>query len=348
MVSRGAPPRLDRAFQEFPVPFRRSVLLALPVASAALLAGCASGPAAGSPTPSASAAAETVTVDNCGTEVAFEAAPERVVTIKSTSTEMLLALGVGDRIVGTAFQDGPLPDDLADDGAGLTSIADKLPSEEAVLGLEPDLVYAGWESAFAADAAGERDELASLGVASYVSPAACKEPGYQPEKLTWDDVFAEITEVGDIFRVPDAAAELVDEQEAEVAAIEPDDRGLTALWYSSGTETPYVGAGIGNPQLLLDTIGLDNIAGDVEDTWTSIGWESVVAADPDVIVLVDASWNSAQKKRDLLAADPALSGLTAVQNERYLVVPFAASEAGVRSADAAADLAAQLAELDLP
>jgi iron complex transport system substrate-binding protein len=223
-----------------------------------------------------------------------------------------------------------------------------VPSEETVLGLEPDLVYAGWESAFAADASGARDELESLGVASYVSPAACKEPGYQPEKLSWKDVFGEITEVGDIFRVPDAAAALVKDQKKEVAAIEPDDRGLTALWYSSGSDTPYVGAGIGNPQLILDTVGLDNIAGDVQDTWTSLGWEAVAAADPDVIVLVDASWNSAQKKMDFLAADPVTSKLTAVQNGRYLVVPFAASEAGVRSADAAADLAQQLADLDLP
>jgi iron complex transport system substrate-binding protein len=259
---------------------------------------------------------------------------------------MLLALGLGDRIVGTAFQDGPLPDALAADGAGLVSVSDKLPSAEAVLELEPDLIYAGWESAFTPDTAGDRNELASLGVATYVSPAACKAPEYQPAKLTWDDVFAEVTEVGEIFRVRDAAADLVAEQHDEVAAISPDGRGLTALWYSSGSDTPYVGAGIGTPQLLLETVGLTNIAGDVDDTWTSYSWEAVAAADPDVIVLVDASWNSADKKKDLLASDPVTANLTAVKDGRYLVVPFAASEAGVRSADAAADLAGQLAELD--
>ncbi len=321
----------------------RSLLLALvPVV---LLAGCAGG-AAGVPETSAPPTAEPVAVDNCGTDVVFDAAPERVLTVKSTSTEMLLALGLGDRIVGTAFQDGPLPDDLAAAGADLESVSDKLPSAEAVLELEPDLVYAGWESAFTPDAAGDRDELASLGIATYVSPAACKDPEYQPAKLTWDEVFAEITQVGDIFRVPDAAADLVSEQEEEVAAIRPDERGLTALWYSSGTDTPYVGAGIGNPQLLLETVGLTNIAGDVDDTWTSYSWEAVADADPDVIVLVDASWNSVDKKKELLASDPLTANLTAVKNERYLVVPFAAGEAGVRSADAAADLAAQLAELD--
>ncbi|HEY8590781.1 MAG TPA: putative F420-0 ABC transporter substrate-binding protein [Naasia sp.] len=315
---------------------------ALPAVALAglLLAGCA--PAAAAPP---TVGPGTVEVDNCGTEVAFRAAPERVVTIKSTATEMLLALGVGDRIVGTAFPDGPLPDDLADAGADLPLLAEKVPSEEAVLELEPDLVYAGWESNLTAEGAGERDELQALGVATYVSPAACKEPGYQPQRLTWDGVFAEIREMGEIFRVEDTAEAVIDRQQQAIDGIVPDTRGLSALWFSSGSDTPYVGAGIGNPQLILDTLGLENIAGDVEDTWTSLGWESVVAADPDVIVLVDSSWNSAEQKIERLRSDPVTAGLSAVRGDRYLIVPFAASEAGVRSADAAVDLAEQLADL---
>ena len=88
---------------------RRFALPAL-AASALLLAGCAA-----SPTPDAPAAAvEVPTVDNCGTSVTFDTAPERVISIKSTSTEMLLALGLGDRIIGTGFQDGPVPEQYAD------------------------------------------------------------------------------------------------------------------------------------------------------------------------------------------------------------------------------------------
>ncbi|MET0591006.1 MAG: putative F420-0 ABC transporter substrate-binding protein, partial [Naasia sp.] len=298
------------------------------------------------PTSAPAASASSAALDNCGTEVTLDAAPERVVTIKSTSTEMLLALGLGDRIVGTAFQDGPLPDDLAEAGADLVSISEQVPSEEAVLGLEPDLVYGGWESNFSADGAGEREELQSLGVATYVSPAACKEAGYQPNPLTWDEVFREIGEVGSLFGAADAADELVAEQKDVVDSIEPDDRGLSALWYSSGSDTPYVGAGIGAPQMMLDTLGLENIAAGVEDTWTPLGWEAVIDADPDVIVLVDATWNTAQSKIDRLTSDPATADLTAVQNARYLVIPFAAGEAGVRNASATADLAEQLQTLD--
>lgn len=308
------------------------------------LAGC-SAPASPEPATSGSPspADAPVSVENCGTPVTFDAAPERVVTIKSTSTEMLLALGLGDRIVGTAFQDGPVPDRWAAEASSLVSISDKVPSEEVVLEEEPDLVYAGWESAFSADGAGERPELATLGVGTYVSPSACQSAG-QPEKLTFDDVFADIAEVAAIFRVDPAP--LLAEQREELDAVPADGDGRTAFWYSSGSDTPYSGAGIGAPQLVMETVGLINIAADVKATWAPLSWEAVVDADPDFIVLIDASWNTAASKIERLETNPATAGLSAVVNKRYLVLPFASSEAGVRTVEAAAALSEQIAQLD--
>jgi iron complex transport system substrate-binding protein len=279
--------------------------------------------------------------------VIVEEPPERVVTIKSSTTEMLLALGLGDRIVGASFLDGPVPEHLADAAEDLPIVSDRAPGPEAVLTLEPDMVYAGWESNFSTETAGEREALENLGVHSYVSPSACKAEGYRPDPLTFDDVFDEILEAGAVFGAPDAAQELVDEQRAELDDIAPDTRGLTALWYSSGADVPYVGAGIGAPQMIMDAVGLENIAGDVRDTWTSFAFEQVVEDDPDVIVLVDAAWNTAESKIALLEGNPATAALTAVRERRYLTVPFAATEAGVRNVDAARDLAAQLADLEV-
>ena len=129
-------------------------------------------------------------------------------------------------------------------------------------------------------------------------------------KLTFDEVFREIQEAADIFGV--SADDLLAAQREELSQITRDDRGLTALWYSSGTDIPYVGAGLGAPQLVLETAGLANIAGDIDMTWSSYGWESIVAADPDVIVLIDADWNTAASKIELLAGNPATAALSAV------------------------------------
>lgn len=325
---------------------RRSIP-AIALVAALALAGCSSAdaPAASDePTASASPSAEVgATVDNCGFEATFDAPPERVVTIKSTTTEALIALGLGDRIVGTAFQDGPLPEGMTVDPAPPVIDA-RMPGAESVLELEPDMIFSGWESAFAADAVGTRDELADLGVGTYVWPTACASADV-PDEVTFDAIGAEVEQLADIFDV-DASGVLADQQ-AMLDRIRPDDRGLTALWWSSGTETPYVGAGHGAPELIMTTAGVTNIAADLDGAWSPYGWESVLAADPDVLVLVDADWNTAQHKIDYLEADPTLSQLTAVQQHRYVVVPFAASEAGIRTAEAAESVALQVSEIAL-
>ncbi|MNT89949.1 hypothetical protein D3C72_2307690 [compost metagenome] len=62
-------------------------------------------------------------------------------------------------------------------------------------------------------------------------------------------------------------------------------------------------------------------------------------------MLVDATWNSAEQKKKLLAENPITSQLDAVINQRYLIIPFPASEAGMRNVGATADMASQLAGL---
>lgn len=297
------------------------------------------------------------TADNCGFDVDVEAAPERIVTIKSAMTDLVLALGAGDRLVATAYPDSP-PVDPADAElvSSLPVLADRVPTNEAVLSVEPDLVLAGWESNFSADGAGERSALTDLGVATFVAPSACTQAPYVPDPLTFQDVFDEVTQVGGLLGESEAARELVDEQTAALEELRAERDGAsstagdpaaaaTALWWSSGSDTPYVGAGTGAPQMIMDEVGLTNIAGDLAGGWGPYSWEAATAADPDVIVLVDSSWNTAEKKKETLAANPVTASLRAVQEERYLVVPFAATEGGVRNVEAVRTLSEQLADL---
>lgn len=314
-------------------------------AAVLLLAGCAGGADAGDDdeaTTGAAASGYPLTIDNCGTDVTFEQAPENVVTIKSSTLELLLALGLEDRVVGAAFTDGPAPEAYADAADGIEILSDRVPSQEATLAAEPDLVFAGWESNLTAEGAGDRATLEQLGVHTYVAPAACQGEGYRPDPLTFEGVFAGFEEAGAIFDVEDAAADLVAEQQAALDAIAPSDAGLSALWYSSGDDQPFVGAGTGAPQMIMEAAGLENVVGDVRDSWTSLSWEAVVDANPDVIVLVDAAWNTAESKIAKLEGNPATAALPAVQQARYVIVDFPATEAGVRNVDAVASIVEQL------
>jgi len=322
-----------------PLSLRPRLTVTAIVTAVLALTGCA---AVASTTPPSEPAASGVT--NCGLEVEYSY-PQRVVTIKSSPLEMLLALGLGDRIVGTAFGNGPVPEQWADAASEIPLISEQLPSEEAVLALEPDLVYAGWESNFTADGAGERDELQSLGVDTYVSPAACQSLSEDHPKLTAEDILDEITEVASIFETD--ATELVSEQRAALESVTPSTAGHTALWFSSGSDIPFVGGGTGAPQVILDHLGLTNIAEEFGEAWAPYSWEAVIAANPDVIVLVDSVTNTAEKKIGVLKANPATARLDAVVNERYLVIPFPASEAGVRTIPAIVELSGQLEGLGL-
>lgn len=285
------------------------------------------------------------TIRNCDVDVDVAPAPERVVTIKSTPLELMLALGLEDRVVGSAFLDGPVPEELAPAGWQPDLISDKVPGRELLIGEQPDFVFAGWASNLSADGPGTREELLQLGIRSYVSPSACDfgEAGARP--MTFDDVFGMFTEVGRIFGVEDRAERLVAEQRARLADVEQPAEPLTALWYSSGEDTPFVGGGTGAPDMIMRAAGLENAEAGQSESWLSLSWEAFVASDPDVIVLVSTPWNSAEDKRRRIEANPAAQSMRAVREQRYITVDFAETEAGVRNVDAVETIAAAAAEM---
>lgn len=312
-----------------------------------MLAGCTSAATPAEKTRAAKFAhGFPVTVTNCGTKVTFDRPPERVVTIKSTTTELMLALGLEDRVVARAFQDGPVPKRWAQKVDDIPVLSEEAPSQEATLETEPDLIFAGWESNLAPETAGERDVLAQLGIASYVAPSACQSKG-QLGKMTYDLLFSHFEEFGRIFGVPKAASDLVSKQRHALMQVPKVDSETTALWWSSGYDTPFVGGGSGAPQMVMDAVGITNVAGGIDKTWTSLGWEAIAAKDPDVLILVDASWNTAESKIKKLASNPVTAEMSAVKKKRYVQVPFPAAEAGVRSVPAAVHISESLGELGL-
>jgi iron complex transport system substrate-binding protein len=79
-----------------------------------------------------------------------------------------------------------------------------------------------------------------------------------------------------------------------------------------------------------------------------MSWEALAASDPDVIVLVDAAWHTADSKIERLRANPATAQLDAVQSGRFVVVPFPMAEAGVGSVGAVELVVDGVREMELP
>lgn len=308
-----------------------------------LAAGCAPG---GSPSPlpspaaSGTSASEPVVIENCGMPVSFPEAPQRIVAIKSTSLDMLFALGLADRIVATAFLDEEVPPAYREALRDVPNISDDAPTQEVLLGLEPDFIYAGWASNLSVDGPQERAHLDGLGIGTYVSPVACEDAGADSPVFDEETIFSEVAELGRIFRVD--ASGLVASQRELLASVKPVASGPRTLWYSSGTATPFVAGGTGAPAFMMRRLGLDNVVAEVVKPWASVAWEVVASREPELIVLVDSVWNTKAHKAEVLAANPAMRQLPAVAKSHYLSVSFAEGAGSITTIPALVRLAAEL------
>jgi iron complex transport system substrate-binding protein len=113
-----------------------------------------------------------LTIENCGVAVTFAAAPERTVSLDQDSTEILLSLGLEERMVGTAsWTDPVLPSSRRRTRA--PRLADNAPTYEVPMGAEPDFVTASFGRHFKDGGVVTRDRLSSSGIPSYLSPTDC-------------------------------------------------------------------------------------------------------------------------------------------------------------------------------
>ncbi|PZG02345.1 iron ABC transporter substrate-binding protein [Micromonospora deserti] len=308
-----------------------------------LLCGCATDDA---PATTAAAPAVPVTVTTCGAPVAVAAPPKRAVTLNQPATEIMLALGLADRMAGTAYLDDAILPEHAAAYASVPVLSEKYPSKETLLDAEPDFVYASFQSAFGDEGVGDRADLAGLGIGTYLSPAGCPKQ-HRPATLTVDDVFAEIRDVAAVFGVPERAEKLIAHQRARIAAAVRlgGGREVSVLWWDGGTDAPSVGACCGSPNMIISAVGIRNAFDDLAGSWADTSWETAVERDPDVIVLVDASWDPAAAKRTFLTRHPTLKDLPAVVGQRFVVIPFSSTSAGVRVVRGIEALAEGVAQL---
>ena len=315
---------------------RRTVLAAgLAGVGGALLAACgtvAVQPAEAQPEPAAEAAYAPVTIENCGVTITYDQPPQRAVSMAQHATEVMLTLGLQDHMVGTAYLEDPILPDVAEAYATIPVLSDTYPSREVFLAAEPDFVYGGWVSAFRDEVAGSRESLMELNIGSYLAHANCLEA-----KATVEDVFADFLNIGKIFGISDRAEAYVAEKRERLAEInaktQPADPKVKVFVFDSGDEAPYTAAGTGIVNALLEAAGGVNIFADVEGGFATVNWETVIERDPDIIVLHHATWSTAEEKIEYLKDTEVLAALRAVQEERFVIVPFTATQPGPRSID---------------
>jgi iron complex transport system substrate-binding protein len=351
-------PRVSNALSSCPArtPFRRSALTLAGLLAAGVLTSCGSDDSSATDREAAepTASAYPVEVSNCDVDVTVDEPIERAVAVNQPAVELLLALGLGDRMSGYAMSDDSVLPQLEDERAKVDAFDTEFPAFESVLDRDPDFVYTTFDYTFTDEGIADRDRFTELGVPTYQSPSECTgQEAEQDRGLTLEDQYDEIADVAQLFGVPDQGDELVADLEERAAAAKPTagaDEVSLAWWYAA-TKTPYIAGCCGAPGLMTKAVGATNAFEDSDQYWPEIGWESILDRDPTVLVLADlgrgGDGDSAAAKIKFLESDPVARQLTAVKEKRYIILDGTTMDPSIRNVDGIEELASGLRDLDL-
>lgn len=306
-----------------------------------------------------------LTIKNCGRDMTFHAAPKRVATVGQNSTEILYALGLADRVVGTSLWFGPVPDAYKTANDKIAVIAQNIPSFEGIIAKKPDLVASQFEWQIGpAGTVASYEQFSELKVPVYTAPADCakdnEDGGDGVRKGMFDIamVYQEVADLARIFDVQDKGEELIASLKARETAAKNKIAGMdnsvsAVFWFSSADLQldPYVAGKLGPAAWIAQTLGIKNVIDSAEE-WPTVGWETIAKAQPTVIVLGEMSrrrfpaddW---QVKMDYLKADPVTQLIPAVKADHLPVIDVQTMNAGIRTIDGVEKLADALVEYGL-
>lgn len=307
-----------------------------------------------------------LSIENCGYKETFTQSPERVVALGQNTVEILLLLGLQDKVTASAFWPTKVLPQLAEQNAKIKTLTVEIPTLESVLAQNPDFVPAqsplllGPESKVA-----KREDLVTLGVNSYVSPAMCatkKAAGdmYGSRQKLWDMtyLYSEIEDLAKIFDVENRGQALIADFKKREADLRQEfgknKKDLSfVFWFSSSSPSAdaYVGGKNSASGFIADVLGGHN-AITSETEWPTVSWESIIAANPDVIVVSSLDrdrWalDNAEEKIKFLKNDPAVSQLDAVKNGHIVVMDGQAMNPTIRTVYGAEQVGEQLRKLGL-
>ena len=276
-----------------------------------------------------------VTVKSCDREVTFDAAPSRAISHDVNLTEMMLVLGLRDRMVGYTGISGwkTLDEEMRAGVAELPELSAKYPMKEVLAGAEPDFFFAGWNYGMKVGGEVTPETLEPLGIKTYELTESCIHIGPKA-RSSMDDLYTDILNLGRIFGVEAKAEDLVAGWKARLAEVTAGvDRTnpLRVFVYDSGEEAPFTAGAYAMPTALIEAAGGVNIMADLEKSWAEIGWEPVVERNPEVVVIVNYGDVTAEQKISFMKEKPALAGIDAVKNDRFVVLDYVEATPGPRN-----------------
>ena len=265
-------------------------------------------------------------------DVKVETPRQKAVTLSQFMTEMLLALDLGDKMVGTALLDNPILPEFED-------AYNKIPeleigeghsiSKEAFISTGADFV-SGWDMSISDQTTGSPDELIEKDITPFLAKS------YSPD-ATVETVYEDFKLLGKLFNVEDKASEVINKMKSDInevadklGELREEDKVRVMVYDSGEDKAMAVGSGLANN--LIELAGGENIFSEESQPYINAAWESVVSENPEVIVVTDyLAGSPVEEKIKFLKTNPALKNVDAIKNDRIYVVGLADLSPGVRN-----------------
>ena len=293
---------------------------------------------------SGGAALAEVTVKSCNRSVTFEKPPERAISNDVNLTEMMLVLGLADRMVGYTGISGwkTLDAKMRSGVKALPELSAKYPSKEVLVGADADFFFAGWNYGMKVGGEVTPETLAPFGIKVYELNESCAHV-MQKEKANITDMYTDLLNLGEIFNVEDRAKKLIGGYKSELKdltkTLTKSEKPLRVFVYDSGEDVPFTAGRYAMPTALIEAAGGKNIMDDFEKSWGTVTWEEVVERNPEIIVIINYGNVTAEEKRDFMISNPAFSGLDAVKNNKFVTLEYVEATPGPRNVKAIKTLA---------
>ena len=282
-----------------------------------------------------------VTIENNGITATYESAPERVVAVEYPVAEILVALGLGDKVVALAPSmntiDEVMPE-LRDEVAEIPLFPDGgmnngTPTLEAILATEPDFVYGTMYSFFPQNC-GTAEDYKANNINIYATEGTCV------EKPTLENLYHDITNLGMIFDVRERADELIAElrerEENVKKAVEGlDAKSVFVLDMDMGNGTYMTTGGATLEDYMIALAGGKNVFDEVGKQYANAAVEEIISKNAEYIIVTNYyTADDGQIKVDRMKNSPDFKDLTAVQNDNFLILSGLAVWPSLQSLDA--------------
>jgi len=202
--------------------------------------------------------------------LAEDAVPKRIVSLAPSYDEILIELGLQDRIVGVTTSSDYLEEVKRAERVGLWS----KPNIEKIVVLKPDLVlatgYAGQQTA--------ADKLIALGLHVVVID----------ETQGIEEIFAKTKQIGGILGIPQKTQALIERMRATVAETKRLAATVSSrprVYMETGYAPLFTCGKVSFIHEMIEIAGGQNIAGDIAQPFPRISSEFVLNSDPEVIIL---------------------------------------------------------------